>query len=138
MFLNTKTGFRVVTKRPQYEIVYIVCKLDDLLAHCSEWVFTDGHAKDNFSDHFNDLKDLDMIDWDMVREQYWSPTEEDRDRQRRKQAEFLIRNHVPVACIEKIVVRDAIRKQTIEQIAQRLHLPVTVKVDTQNRLYYHD
>ena len=112
--------------------------MDDILAHCSEWVFTDGHAKDNFSDHLNDLKDLDMIDWDMVREQYWRPTEDDYDRQRRKQAEFLVRNHVPVTRIEKIVVKDNPRKQIIEKITQKLNLTINIQVDTQNRLYYYD
>ncbi len=138
MLLNIKTGFRGVTKCPHYEIVYIVCKLDDILAHCSEWVFTDGHAKDNCSDHLNDLKDLDMIDWDMVREQYWRPAEDDYDRQRRKQAEFLVRNHVPVTRIEKIVVKDNHRKQIIEKITQKLNLTINIQVDTQNRLYYYD
>ncbi|MFQ5630525.1 MAG: DUF4433 domain-containing protein, partial [bacterium] len=136
MLLNIKTGFRGITKHPQYEIVYIVCTLENILAHCSEWVFTDGHAKDNLSDHFKDLKDLDKIDWNMVREQYWRNTDDDYDRQRRKQAEFLVRNYVPVACIKKIVVKDNLRKQLIEQTVQKLNLTINVKVDTQNRLYY--
>jgi len=136
MLLNIKTGFRGITKRPQHEIVYIVCKLDDILKHCSEWVFTDGHAKNQITEFFNDLKDLDKVNWDMVMQQYWKPIEEDRDRQRRKQAEFLVRNHVPVDCIEGIAVRDVNRKQIIEQIVQRLNLSIPVKVDTQNKVYY--
>ena len=138
MLLNIKTGFRGITKRPQYEIIYIVCKLDDILTHCSEWVFTDGHAKDNLSSHYNDLKDLDKIDWDIVREQYWRNTDDDYDRQRRKQAEFLVKNHVPVACIEKVVVKDNHREQTIEQITQKLNLTINIEVDLKNRLYYYD
>lgn len=138
MLLNIKTGYRGVTKRPQYEIVYIVCRLDDIVSLCPEWVFTDGHAKDRLSNHYNDLRNLNMIDWDMVREQYWRPTEDDRDRQRRKQAEFLVRNHVPVACIEKIVVRDGPRKKIVEKIMRRLNLRIPVEVDDQNRLYYND
>lgn len=138
MLLNIKTGFRRITKRPQYEIVYIVCKLDDVLAHCNEWVFTDGHAKDNLSSHFNNIQDLDKIDWDTIRLQYWQNTDVDFDRQRRKQAEFLVRNHVPVFCIETIVVKDNPRKQILEKVMQKLNLTITVQVDTRNRLYYHD
>lgn len=138
MLLNIKTGYRSITRRPQHEIVYFVCKLDDVIAHCNEWVFTDGHAKNLLTSFFNDLDDLSNVDWDMVREQYWRPTEEDHDRQRRKQAEFLVRNHVPAVCIEEIVVRDAIRKETIEQIAQRLNLSISIKVDIQNKVYYYD
>jgi hypothetical protein len=138
MLLNIKTGYRGITKRPQHEIVYIVCKLNDILTHCNQWFFTDGHAKNNLSDHLNDLNDLDKVDWDMVREQYWRPTEEDYDRQRRKQAEFLVKNHVPVACIESIVVKDNLRRQIIEEIVQELDLSTNVFVDTQNRLFYYD
>ncbi len=138
MLLNIKTGFRGITKRPQYEIVYIVCKLDDILTHCNEWVFSDGHAKVDLSSHFNDLQDLDKIDWNTVRKQYWQNTNVDFDRQRRKQAEFLVRNYVPVTCIEKVVVKDNPRKQILEKIMQKLNLTKTVQVDTQNRLYYYD
>ncbi len=138
MLLNIKTGFRGITKRPQYEIIYIVCKLDDILSNCHEWFFTDGHAKDIFSNHFNDLEDLSMIDWDMVLEQYWRPTEDDYDRQRRKQAEFLIRDHVPVICIEQIVVKDNPRKKLIKNIMEKFNLSINVQVDTKSRLYYYD
>jgi len=106
------------------------------LSIVSDWIFTDGHAKDRFTQFFNDLKDLDKIDWDIVSQRIWKNTGEDYDRQRRKQAEFLVRNHVPSACIEAVVVKDKTRKQIIEQTAQKLNLTLSVIVDSQNRLYY--
>lgn len=136
MLLNIKTGYRGIKKRPQHELAYIVCRLDSILTWCSEWVFTDGHARDRLSRYFSDITDLNEIDWNVVGDQYWRNTEDDFDRQRRKQAEFLVRNHVPAACIEKIVARDQPKKQTIEEIVRRLHLTIKVEADTHNRLFY--
>lgn len=136
MLLNIKTGYRSIKKRPQHELAYIVCRLDAILARCSEWVFTDGHARDRLSRYFNDLTNLNEIDWNVVGDQYWRNTEDDFDRQRRKQAEFLVRNHVPAACIEKIVARDQPRKRAIDETVRRLNLTIMVEVDTQNRLFY--
>lgn len=102
-----------------------------------EWLFTDGHAKDKFSAFYDNLNDLPhVIDWGMVFEQYWHNTEDDDDRQRRKQAEFLIKSHVPVSCIRSIVVRTASRKIEIEALLVKYNLTIPVIIDFQNRLYY--
>src|SRR5580698_6560033 len=53
MLLNIKTGHQGVTLRMQHEIVYFVCKLDDIIAHCKEWMFTNGHAKDRLTEFYN-------------------------------------------------------------------------------------
>ena len=137
MLLNIKTGHRGVTMRPQHEIVYFVCRLDTIIAGCAEWVFTNGHAKDSFSEFYNDIHVInDVIDWDMVREQWWRNTEEDYDRQRRKQAEFLVKNHVPVTCVEGIVVKNQHRKEQIEAVLTEIGINFPINIDTTNRLYY--
>ena len=52
------------------------------------WVFTEGHADMGYTDFFDDLKDLDKIDWDLMQARYWHDTNNDPDRTRRRQAEF--------------------------------------------------
>ena len=106
MLLNIKTGYRGVTKRPERDIIYFCCDVRSLMNHCAEWVFTDGHAKNSITEFFNTPGDLKEVDWDIVRERYWSNNEDDFDRMRRKQAEFLVKNHVPQRCIGQIVVFD--------------------------------
>lgn len=137
MLLNIKTGHRGITLRPQHEIVYFVCRLEDLIKGCKEWVFTDGHAKDSLTEFYNDIELLEeVIDWDMVNEQWWRNTEEDYDRQRRKQAEFLVKEHVPVECIRGIIVKNQARKEHIEAIVEEVGIEIPVRVDTNNTLYY--
>jgi hypothetical protein len=65
MLLNIKTGFRDIMPRPQNEIVYICCELRQIVATCAAWCFTDGHAKNSITAFFNDLANLDKVDWDM-------------------------------------------------------------------------
>ncbi len=52
----------------------------------------------------------------------------DPDRQRRKQAEFLIKNHVPIDAVDEIFVYDGKMKQVVEELIskQKVNLKVTV------------
>jgi hypothetical protein len=137
MLLNIKTGYRGITQRPQNEIVYIVCRVNTLVGHCDEWCFTDGHAKDQMvTSFYNSLDDLDKIHWDAVNLRYWYPIEGFEDRQVRKQAEFLVKNHVTVNCISSIVVLNESRKTFVEEIINRLGLEIPVRVNPNNQFYY--
>lgn len=136
MLLNIKTGYRGITQRPQEEIVYIVCRVNSIVEACEEWCFTDGHAKNNITEFYNDLQYLSEVDWNMVFEKHWKNTEEDFDRMRRKQAEFLVKHHVPVSCISGIVVFDETGKTFVEGVVTRLGLEIPVLVNPNNQFYY--
>ena len=136
MLLNIKTGYRGITQRHQREIVYIVCLVNALVEKCHEWCFTDGHAKNSITEFYNDLENLSKVDWNIVGERHWSNTEDDFDRMRRKQAEFLIKNHMPVNCISSIVVLNEAKKTFVEEIITRLGLEIPVQVNPNNKFYY--
>ncbi len=136
MLYNIKTGHRGITLRSQKDIAYIVCKVSDIIGNCDEWCFTDGHAKTRITTFYNNEADLNEVDWDIVAERYWSNTEEDFDRMRRKQAEFLVKNHVPVACISGIVVYNNAGANAVNEILDRLNLEIPVAINPGNRYYY--
>lgn len=136
MLLNIKTGHRGITKISQSKIIYIVCQLDDVLAECNEWCFTNGHARDRLTNFYNDVADLDEVYWDVVSLRYWKPIVGFMDRQSRKEAEFLIKNHVPINCVYSIVVYDQQSKTTVEETVNRLGLTIPVVVDTS--YYYYE
>jgi hypothetical protein len=136
MLLNIKTGHRGITKRPQSDIVYIVCEVDIVTTTCKEWCFTNGHAKDSLTDFFNDLSDLKEVHWDVVKLRYWSPINEFLDRQMRKQAEFLVKEKVPVSCMSKIVVFDQRTCNLVEALLQKLKHKIPVLVNPNNSFYY--
>lgn len=136
MLLNIKTGYSGITQRPQEDIVYIVCRANSIVEYCDEWCFTDGHAKNTITEFYNNLDNLSEVDWNIVSERQWSNTEEDFDRMRRKQAEFLVKHHVPVNCISSIVVLNQTKKEFVEEIINRLGLEILVQVNPNNEYYY--
>lgn len=136
MLLNIKTGYRGITKRPQSDIIYICCKLESIEREACEFVFCDGHGKNRLTKYFEDPAHLDQIDWDLQWARYWKNDEEDFDRQRRKQAEFLVRNHVPVNCIDHIVVFNEEKATFVKGILTTLSLDIPVAVDSNKKLYF--
>lgn len=99
MLYNIKNGYLGVTKRPQEDIIYIVSSVEKIVELDLDFVFFDGHGYHNFSQAFNDDNYLDRIDWEIVKADQWSDTEEDPDRKRRKQAEFLIKQELDINAI---------------------------------------
>jgi hypothetical protein len=134
MLYNIKTGFGGIKKQSQSDIIYVLCKAQDIVRECKEWCFTDGHAKKAISGFYNNLKDIDEVDWNIVKEKYWNNTEEDFDRMRRKQAEFLVKDKVPVNCISGIAVYDEKKRILLEEMVKKLDLNIPVKIITQ--FYY--
>lgn len=136
MLLNIKTGHRGITPRPQSEIVYLCCRLDCLEEKGVEWLFTDGHAKNALSSFYTEREDLDKVDWNLRWDRYWRNTEEDPDRQRRKQAEFLARYQVPSACIEAVIVYDETTAAYVRQLIAEIGRNVDVYINPEGKFYY--
>lgn len=134
MLLNIKTG-RGVPMQPQENIVFLCLELYNVIEQCNEWIFTDGHPVNSFTEYFNDLKDLNQINWDVIPLKYWKETAESPDRMRQKQAEFMVKGFVPCNCINKIFTYTDERKKEIESILESLGLNIPVEID-KSKLYY--
>ena len=83
------------------EIVYVVCGLNKVLDVSNSFYFADGHATDSFTSFYNrdrigDLEDI--LDWDAIKTKYWGGSE-NLNLKRKKQAEFLVENDLPIDCI---------------------------------------
>lgn len=79
------------------KIVYVVCKLKNLIESGLEYIFSDGHATDNFTNFYDSTKinDIDtIIDFESVKARQWSGENIPLDLKRKKQAEFLIKGDV--------------------------------------------
>lgn len=95
------------------------------------FLFTDGHAAELVSEFFKDLARLDRVDWQIMRARYWADTQEDGDRSRRRQAEFLVHHFFPWTLVEGIGVRDPRTALEVEALlAGTRHVPaVSVRPD---------
>ncbi len=102
----------------QAALIHLVSDVEDIDARGLDFVFTDGHAVMQFTDFFDDLDYLGAIDWDVMESRYWSDTNEDNDRKRRRQAEFLVRNFFPWELITEIGVINYTIQSQVENILQ--------------------
>lgn len=66
----------------------------------------------------------------------WNNNEEDYDRMRRKQAEFLVKEHVPVKCIGCIIVLNEEKRIFVQNLVDTLLPKIPVRVNPDNKYYY--
>jgi len=84
------------------------------------------------------LSDLNKVDWDVVEQKYWVSTEDEPDKMRKKQAEFLVKTHVPLSCISGIIVLDEITEEAVHKIKKETGCDLPVHIDNKRKYYYND
>ncbi len=104
----------------QSDIIYLVSSIEKIQEINIPFVFTDGHAYENITKFFNELNDLDKIDWQIMGETYWRNTPDDNDRMRRRMSEFLTYQFVPSSCILAIVVQHETIKKAVDSIQAKV------------------
>jgi hypothetical protein len=131
MLYQLHTGWVQGYSEGQEPIIYLVSSAERVARSGARFVFTDGHAIKAFTKWFDDLGALDQVDWPACHARYWRDSTEDMDRQRRKQAEFLVHRVCDWALIESIGVlssRMRFKAQGImKQFAPRMRRDVFVK-----------
>lgn len=111
----------------QRPVVHLVSAVEDAVALGKPWCFTDGHAEMAFSRFFDDLKDLDKIDWSVMKSKMWNDTDAQPDRKRKRQAEFLVHDFFPWSAIGAIGVIDAdVESEVLNLIGKNPHQPQVV------------
>ena len=100
----------------QGPVLHLVTSIKNVLDAGLGFVFTDGHGIMDFTDFYDDLKDLEHVDWDVMKATYWADTEDDTERRRRRQAEFLIHEKLPFQYIEEIGVIDRTVQAEVESL----------------------
>lgn len=92
MLYVVQNGFNMVAPTQAESIVYCVSSIKRIMDLQLDFVFTDGHAVDRFSSQYTaaDIQNIDTIlDMNAINAKYWRD-ENDLDRKRRKEAEFLV------------------------------------------------
>jgi hypothetical protein len=136
MLLNLKTGRVAGYNEGQAPLIYLTTTVERLRKGGCSCVFSDGHGLARFTNWYEDAERLDLVDWKLVGERYWADRPEDNDRQRRKQAEFLVWQSVNWNLIDGIGVLNTRVKAEVEAMLAdhpERHQP---KVDTRPGWYY--
>lgn len=136
MMFQLKTGWVEGYNEGQRPLVYLVSNAQAVEQSGAGFVFSDGHGIANFTQWFDALDNLDTVDWGMVYERIWRDTPDDMDRQRRKQAEFLVHRFCNWSLIEEIVVINNRMKDKVEAIMNRFPSSLLRSVRTSREWYY--
>jgi ssDNA thymidine ADP-ribosyltransferase, DarT len=86
---------------PQDEIMHLVCDVESL-AMPGRFVIINRHPITALAEQFDDLSALDDLDWPLMKAIMWRDTDADGDRKFRRQAEFLVHQHVSIEAIRTV------------------------------------
>ena len=126
MLRNIHTGWGGIQRRANDEIVILVSSLHHVAQQGLPFLFTDCHAYYQWADYYDDLNQLDKIDWPLLQRRDFKRDPEDPAKFERYQAEALIHRHMPVSGLLGIVCYADAQKRSLEQAiaACDLNLPV--------------
>ena len=136
MMLQLKTGRVEGYDRGQEPLIYLVSTVQRVRDAGIGFVFSDGHGIAAFTRWYDDLADLDKVDWGMVYQRYWADNIDDMDRQRRKQAEFLVHEFFDWSLIKSIAVVDTRMKTRVENIMNHVSADKRRNVCIKPEWYY--
>lgn len=112
----------------QDPVVYLFSTVEKVMELGLPFVFTDGHGTVALTRFFVDPARLDQVDMPLMKAKYWFDTEEDGDRKRRRQAEFLVHNQFPLAALLAIVVKSEEFKTKVEELLRERGIACRVVV----------
>jgi hypothetical protein len=78
------------------EIVYLSCKISDIISSGVLFYFSDGHATDSLTSFYDQSQISNLfgvIDWSAIKDRYWGG-QDNLEVKRKKQAEFLVGSDV--------------------------------------------
>jgi hypothetical protein len=137
MLYQIATGWEEIERVHQQEIVYIISSFKKIDEHGLTYFFTDGHARSRTSKPYIDKKDFKKLDWDTIYATWWNNDAADLRRKERKQAELLVKNHLPVSCFEQIGVFNKVAEQKVLALLKASGNKIQVRVDPKTLYYDH-
>jgi hypothetical protein len=135
MLLQLKTGQVRGYTEGQGPLIYLVTQAQSVPPNGV--AFSDGHRLAAFTVWFDSLDRLTEIDWGVVGMRYWKDTRDNPDRQRRKQAEFLVHRQCSWDLITEIGVIDESAKQRVESIQEDYPAALRRPVYERRAWYYY-
>jgi hypothetical protein len=138
MLYNIITGHGVPAF-PQEDIVYLCCRLVDLTTIDFKWCYTNGNAAVAITNFYSSLDNIEVnLDWHSIRTTDFRDdnSDADEDRIRKKHAEFLVKEYVPVEYIKKIVVFDKAAEEKVSEVIKKVGLKIDIIISPGNKFYF--
>jgi len=104
----------------QTPIIYLGSTVQKVAEAGLGYVFSDGHGiMVPLTRFYDDLDDLVRIDWEVVLGKWWNDTNDDPDRCRRRQAEFLAHRFFPWALVDEIGVKGVKMQRRVSDLLKK-------------------
>lgn len=116
MLKNIHGGRGGVKQRHNDEIVILVSSVHKIKNLGLDFVFTDSHAYYRWATYYNELKDLDKIDWSLLQQRDFKRDADDPAKFERYQAEALVHESCPVDALLGIICYSEKTKTDIEKL----------------------
>jgi len=113
LYVMQHGGNYVEKATPPQNIVYVVCKVSDIISSGVNFYFSDGHAIDNLSLFYDRSKVEELpiiIDENAIKAKFWN---DNLDIKRKKQAEFFVANDISANLLAGFVCYNEIAKQRL-------------------------
>ena len=129
MMKNIHSG-RGVLQRANEEIVILVSSIPHIQEQGLDFLFTDSHAYYQWTNFYNDISDLDKIDWPILQARDFARDPNDPAKFERYQAEALIHQSCPISGLLGIVCYTDALKKNIQQLLNERNLNLSVHART--------
>ena len=137
MLLRLHTGQVAGYEDRQDPLIYLISTVERVGAAGLGFVFSNGHGFARFTGWFDDPSRLDTdVDWAAVYARQWNDTPEDPDRQRRKQAEFLVHRFCPWELIDGVAVVSTAMEDCVTEIFAGVDAGLGRPVEIRTDWYY--
>ena len=136
MLYQLHTGYVPGYNEGQQPLIYLISSAQAVKESGTDFVFSDGHGIAAYTKWFDNLRNLDELDWDDVYAHIWRDTLEHPDRQRRKQAEFLVHKKCDWSLIQEIGVVNSLAKGKVEAILNGFNINLKKPIVIKPEWYY--
>lgn len=120
----------------QEPLIYLVSSAEAIARAGLPFVYSDGHGIAAYTQWYDNLAYLDKIDWNAIYARSWKDTVDDMDRQRRKQAEFLVHQRCDWCLIHEIGVVNESMEMKVRQVLAEMPTAITPSVNIRREWYY--
>lgn len=101
----------------QDPLVYLVTTPRTVHSANRSTLFSDGNCAADITAFANSPTELEThVDWAVMRAERWNNTPEDPDRMRRRMAEFLVHESLPLSCVHMLATRTAARAERVREL----------------------
>lgn len=127
MLYNIYTGRGGVSRAENKDIIILVSSLHRVVEMDLPYVFTDRHAYTVTANYYNDMVNLDVIDWPLLQQRNFQRDGNDPEKVERYQAEALVYRQVPIEALLGAVCYTMEVKSELERHAARLGVQLDIR-----------